>query len=74
MTNQKIMQHMRGNNSYMNYCWADPVVHLLLLQSPSSIRSDRKRLFWPEIKIVDLTDGNSGRENMIRDRKIMIKH
>lgn len=68
------MQHIHCNIPYLFYIWADPVVHLLLLQSPSSIRSDRKRLFWPEIKIVDLTDGNSGRENMIRDRKIMIKH
>ena len=31
--NQKIMQHMNGNIPYRFDCWADPVVHLLLLKS-----------------------------------------
>ena len=30
---QKIMQHMHGNILYMFDCWADPVVHLILLLS-----------------------------------------
>ena len=28
---QKVMQHMHGIIAYMLDCWADPVVHLLLL-------------------------------------------
>ena len=28
-----MIQHMHGNIPYMFDCWADPVVHLLLLKS-----------------------------------------
>ena len=30
---EKIVQYMHGNISFMFDCWADPVVHLLLLKS-----------------------------------------
>ena len=30
---KKMMQHMHGIIAYMLDCWADPVVHLLLLKS-----------------------------------------
>ena len=30
---KKYMQHMYGNIQSMFYCWANPVVHLLLLKS-----------------------------------------
>ena len=30
---QKIMQHMHGTIPYMFDCWADPVVHLLLVKN-----------------------------------------
>ena len=33
MTNPKIMQHMHGNIPYKFGCWADLVVHLLVLKS-----------------------------------------
>ena len=35
---EKIVQYMHGNISFMFDCWADPVVHLLLLKSSMTFR------------------------------------
>ena len=42
MLNQKIMQCMRWHSSIVVWCWADPVVHLLLLKSSRT----KAYFFW----------------------------
>ena len=51
---QKIMQHMYGTIPYLFACWADPVVHLLLLKSSCF----QIALFSKILKVLHLNDGN----------------
>ena len=44
MTKHKIMQHMHDNIPYKFNCWADPVVHLIILKS-SMVQTFKLYLF-----------------------------